>query len=181
MTALAFAAAGLLVVLLALIDLFLTVFNYDGFSFIAARYQSLLWRVMQLATRPLPNRARHALLSIGSSCRPVPVRGAPADPTRRVLGRLSGPSRGPSMRLPSGRCRIASGPLPVRHRRPIPTSICPTAATGTGWALPTAGRWCCPASPGGWATSCARPRPVSRIPAPARRRPDRCLSSEKPR
>ncbi len=115
MTALAFAAAGLLVVLLALIDLFLTVFNYDGFSFIAARYQSLLWRVMQLATRPLPNRARHALLSIGSSCRPVPVRGAPADPTRRVLGRLSGPSRGPSMRcLPGaagsrpGRCRSAT-------------------------------------------------------------------------
>ncbi len=67
MSALAIAAAGALVLVVALVDLFLTVFNYDGFTFVAARYQRLLWRALELATRPLPDQARHAVLSIGSA------------------------------------------------------------------------------------------------------------------
>jgi hypothetical protein len=64
---LALAAAGGLIVLAALADLFVTVFNYDGFSFLANRFQRLLWRVMRSASRPLPQRSRDAVLSLGSA------------------------------------------------------------------------------------------------------------------
>ena len=64
---LALGAAGGLVVLAALADLFLTVFNYDGFSFLANRLHGLLWKGMRAAAHPLPQRARHAALSLGSA------------------------------------------------------------------------------------------------------------------
>src|SRR5579884_399109 len=64
---LALGAAGGLVVLAALADLFLTVFNYDGFSFLANRLHGVLWRLMRGVTRPLPSRPRHLLLSLGSA------------------------------------------------------------------------------------------------------------------
>ena len=44
---------GALTVLVALSDLFVTVFNYDGFSFIANRLHGL-WKGMRLAASLLP-------------------------------------------------------------------------------------------------------------------------------
>ncbi|HEX5265670.1 MAG TPA: hypothetical protein VFW24_02765 [Acidimicrobiales bacterium] len=66
MSGLALAAVGACVVVLALIDLFLTVFNYDGFTFLAGRYRRGLWRMLRVVTRPLPPRMRRATLSFGS-------------------------------------------------------------------------------------------------------------------
>lgn len=60
-------AAGAVIALIALIDLFITVFNYDGFSFLASRLHRLLWRTLRGAGRPLPDRARHAFLSLASA------------------------------------------------------------------------------------------------------------------
>jgi hypothetical protein len=60
-------AAGALVALAALIDLFVTVFNHDSFSFPANRLHGLLWKTMRTLTRPLPSRARHTALSLGSA------------------------------------------------------------------------------------------------------------------
>jgi hypothetical protein len=64
---LALGAAGALIVLAALVDLFVTVFNYDGFSFLANRLHGVLWKTMRRLARPLPTRARHAALSLGSA------------------------------------------------------------------------------------------------------------------
>jgi hypothetical protein len=58
---------GAVIVLVALADLFVTVFNYDGFSFIANRLHGVLWKGMRGLARPLPERARHAALSLGSA------------------------------------------------------------------------------------------------------------------
>jgi hypothetical protein len=65
--ALAAGAAGALIALAAVADLFLTVFNYDGFTFVAARYQALLWRLLRGATSLLPERLRQNVLSVGSA------------------------------------------------------------------------------------------------------------------
>jgi hypothetical protein len=64
---LALGAAGALIVLVAGTDLFLTVFNYDGFTFIAGRYQQLLWKIQRILCRLLPSGARHTALSLGSA------------------------------------------------------------------------------------------------------------------
>jgi hypothetical protein len=64
---LALGAAGALLVAAALVDLFVTIFNYDGFSSLANRLHGLLWRGMRTAARPLPARARHTALSLGSA------------------------------------------------------------------------------------------------------------------
>ena len=64
---LALGAAGALIVLATLADLFVTVFNYDGFSFIANRVHGLLWKVMRTVARPLPRQARHTFLSLASA------------------------------------------------------------------------------------------------------------------
>ncbi len=64
---LAIAAVGAAIALAALLDVFVTVFNYDGFSFLANRLHGLLWKAMRLFARPLPSRARHAFLSLGSA------------------------------------------------------------------------------------------------------------------
>jgi hypothetical protein len=60
-------AIGAAIALAALIDLFVTVFNYDGFSFLANRLHGLLWKTMRTLARPLPSRARHTALSLGSA------------------------------------------------------------------------------------------------------------------
>jgi hypothetical protein len=65
--AVAIGVAGALIVLAGLLDLFVTVFNYDGFSFLANRLHGRLWRVMRAVTRPLPASARHTVLSLGSA------------------------------------------------------------------------------------------------------------------
>ncbi len=64
---LAIGAAGALVVLATLVDLFLTVFNYDGFSFIANRLHRPAWGVLRRACRPVPAPLRPAPLSIASA------------------------------------------------------------------------------------------------------------------
>lgn len=64
---LALGAAGAAIALAALADLFVTVFNYDGFSFLANRLHGWLWKTMRALARPLPSRARHAALSLGSA------------------------------------------------------------------------------------------------------------------
>jgi hypothetical protein len=64
---LALAALGAAIVVAASIDHFLTVFNYDGFTFIARRFQGTLWKLLRLTSRVVPKRGRHALLSVGSA------------------------------------------------------------------------------------------------------------------
>lgn len=64
---LALGAAGAAIVVATSIDLFLTVFNYDGFTFVAGRFQRLLWRTLRAASRLLPASARHGALSVGSA------------------------------------------------------------------------------------------------------------------
>jgi hypothetical protein len=64
---LAVGAAGAAITLAALFDLFVTVFNYDGFSFLANRLHGLLWKTMRTLARPLPPRVRHTVLSLGSA------------------------------------------------------------------------------------------------------------------
>lgn len=64
---LALGAAGGLIVLVALADLFVTVFNYDGFSFIANRLHGMLWKAMRMLAGLLPWRVRHGALSLGSA------------------------------------------------------------------------------------------------------------------
>lgn len=59
--------AGAFLVLLAGVDLFLTVFNYDGFTFLAGRYQGFVWRLTILVTAALPPRPRRAARSLGSA------------------------------------------------------------------------------------------------------------------
>jgi hypothetical protein len=64
---LALGAFGAFLIVAAGADLFLTVFNYDGFTFLAGRFQRVLWRLVRTACRPLPTRTRHAALSVGSA------------------------------------------------------------------------------------------------------------------
>jgi len=60
-------AAGALIAIVAALDLFLTVFNYDGYTFISGRFQRALWRFLRGAARLLPQGGRHTALSIGSA------------------------------------------------------------------------------------------------------------------
>lgn len=59
--------AGLALVAGALFDLFITVFNYDGFTFVAGRFQRLFWTLLRTWSRLVPGDGRHAVLSIGSA------------------------------------------------------------------------------------------------------------------
>lgn len=65
--ALAMIAAGGLITVLATVDLFLTVFNYDGFTFAAGRYQNVCWRIVLAASTLVPHKARQAARSFGSA------------------------------------------------------------------------------------------------------------------
>ena len=60
-------AIGAVLLMVAVVDLFVTVFNYDGFSFVANRLHGWLWRLVRGLSRPLPDRPRHAVLSLGSA------------------------------------------------------------------------------------------------------------------
>lgn len=64
---LAIGAAGAAVLLLALLDVFMTIFNYDGFTFLARRLHQVLWGALRRGTAWLPDRPRHAALSLGSA------------------------------------------------------------------------------------------------------------------
>ncbi|HET9690670.1 MAG TPA: hypothetical protein VFP61_05930 [Acidimicrobiales bacterium] len=63
----ALVVAGLAVVAVAAVDLFLAVFNYDGFTFVADRYQRACWRLVVALTSLVPGRARRAARSLGSA------------------------------------------------------------------------------------------------------------------
>jgi hypothetical protein len=60
-------AVGGVVLLVTLADLFVTVFNYDGFTFMAARFHRLFWRGLRRSTAWLPARGRASVLSLGSA------------------------------------------------------------------------------------------------------------------
>jgi hypothetical protein len=63
----ALGAIGAAIVVATAVDVFLTIFNYDGFDFLATRFHHLYWKVLRTVDRPLPARLRHAALSIGSA------------------------------------------------------------------------------------------------------------------
>jgi hypothetical protein len=58
---------GAVVLLVTLADVFVTVFNYDGFTFLAARFHRIIWRGLRGGTSRLPAPARTSLLSLGSA------------------------------------------------------------------------------------------------------------------
>jgi hypothetical protein len=60
-------AGGAALLLLALIDLFIAIFNYDGFTFLSERLHHLTWRALRRTSALLPERARHGYLSLGSA------------------------------------------------------------------------------------------------------------------
>jgi hypothetical protein len=64
---LALGAVGAIVVLATGVDLFLTLFNHDGFTFVAARFQRALWRLLRAGSALLPPAWRHPALSVGSA------------------------------------------------------------------------------------------------------------------
>jgi hypothetical protein len=59
--------AGGALLLLTLADIFVAVFNYDGFSFLTARMQGLAWSGLRILARLLPRRSRDACLSLASA------------------------------------------------------------------------------------------------------------------
>jgi len=59
--------AGGVLLLIGLADIFVTVFNYDGFTLVAGRLHSGAWRVLRATSRVMPGRARAAYLSLGSA------------------------------------------------------------------------------------------------------------------
>jgi hypothetical protein len=56
---------ALLVVTLA--DVFVTIFNYDGFAFLTARLHRLFWTGLRITASVLPHRVRHEVLALGSA------------------------------------------------------------------------------------------------------------------
>jgi len=64
---LALGALGALIVIVAAFDLFLTVFNYDGFTTLATRFHHALWKLVRAFGAALPERARHTALSVGAA------------------------------------------------------------------------------------------------------------------
>lgn len=67
MRGLLFTASGIALMALAITDIFLTVFNYDGYRFISERFQRGCWRLMRGISAPLPDGPREMLRSAGSA------------------------------------------------------------------------------------------------------------------
>jgi len=65
--ALALGALGALLVLVSAVDLFLTIFNYDGFTTLTTRFHHALWRLVRGACGALPEGPRHTALSLGAA------------------------------------------------------------------------------------------------------------------
>ena len=57
---------GIVIVTIGLVDVFLTVLNYDGFGFLSSRLYRITWTLTRLATRPLPERLRSGGRSLGA-------------------------------------------------------------------------------------------------------------------
>lgn len=60
------AVAGAALLLVTLADVFITVFNYDGFTFVTARMHRLTWHGLRALASVLPDRARNTSLSLMS-------------------------------------------------------------------------------------------------------------------
>jgi hypothetical protein len=59
--------AGAAILIVALVDMFLTIFNYDGYTTAATLFHRAWWRGVRAVAQPLPVRARRIALSIGSA------------------------------------------------------------------------------------------------------------------
>jgi hypothetical protein len=64
---LALAAGGALLVLVALGDMFLTIFNYDGYLTLTTIFHRGWWRLVRILAAPLPEKLRDLVLSVGSA------------------------------------------------------------------------------------------------------------------
>ncbi|MGE5137037.1 MAG: hypothetical protein ACM32E_29610 [Gemmatimonadota bacterium] len=58
---------GGVVLLVTLADVFVTVFNYDGFTFLSGRFHRLFWHGLRRGTSWLPAGSRAGVLSLGSA------------------------------------------------------------------------------------------------------------------
>lgn len=64
---LAVGAVGAVLVLLTVADVFITIFNFDGFTFLADRFHHVLWRALRSVSSVLPTRQRGAVLSLAAA------------------------------------------------------------------------------------------------------------------
>jgi hypothetical protein len=58
--------AGIVIVIVGLLDVFFTVLNYDGFGFLSSRLYRTTWTLTRLVTSPLPERIRAGGRSLGA-------------------------------------------------------------------------------------------------------------------
>jgi hypothetical protein len=65
--AVALDVAGAVIAVVTVSDMFLTIFNYDGFTTLTTFFHRGWWRTVRTLTRPLPPRPRDVALSIGSA------------------------------------------------------------------------------------------------------------------
>jgi Ion channel len=65
--AIALDVVGAVVGVVTVSDMFLTIFNYDGFPTLTTFFHRGWWRAVRAVTRPLPARVREVALSIGSA------------------------------------------------------------------------------------------------------------------
>lgn len=61
-----FVPAGVLLILIGLLDVFFTVLHYDGFGFLSSRLYNSLFDAVRFLTRPLPRRHRALGLSMAA-------------------------------------------------------------------------------------------------------------------
>lgn len=64
---LALGIGGAALVLVALGDMFLTVFNYDGYTTLTKQFHRAWWRLVRMLAAPLPASLREVALSVGSA------------------------------------------------------------------------------------------------------------------
>jgi hypothetical protein len=64
---LALACGGAALVLVALGDMFLTIFNYDGYTTLTTHFHRAWWRLVRIVAAPLPRKLRELGLSVGSA------------------------------------------------------------------------------------------------------------------
>ncbi len=58
--------AGVVLILVGLLDVFFTVLHYDGFGFLSSRLYNRLFEAVRFLTRPLPRRCRALGLSMAA-------------------------------------------------------------------------------------------------------------------
>ena len=58
---------GFILLIVVLADVLLTVFNYDGFAFLSARFHQLAWTALRRGSDVLPESGRDAVLRFGSA------------------------------------------------------------------------------------------------------------------